>query len=72
MEDASTFVCKMGVPVEALADARWRTRFLPNLREDECNEQLELDGFRDVKVREAKQPLLDACIADKIANDGRD
>ena len=72
MEDASTLVCKMGVPVEALFDARWKARFLPNLRRGECNEQLELDGYRDVKEREAKQPLLDACIADKIANDGRD
>ena len=72
MEDASTLVCKMGVSVEALVDARWKARFLPNLRRGECNEQLELDGYRDVKEREAKRPLLDACIADKIANDGRD
>ena len=72
MEDASTLVCKMGVSVEVLVDARWKARFLPNLRREECSEQLQLDGYRDVKEREAKQPLHDACIADKIANDGRD
>ena len=72
MMDASTLVCKMGLSPEALFDARWKARFLPNLRREECKEQLELDGYRDVKEREAKQPLLDACIADKIANDGRD
>jgi len=67
-----TMICKMGVPVEALVDARWKTSFLPNLRRGECTEELGLDGWRDVKQREARQEKLDACIADKMLNDGRE